>query len=89
MESEVLRDLASQEIVKIMDILVRSLVDNPGQVYVRHKNGEQTTQFFVKVAKEDMGKVIGKEGRNANALRELLKNICAKRRMRGVLEIEE
>lgn len=81
--------MAADEIVKLMDMVVRSLVDNPGQVYVRYRHGEQTTQFFIKVAKEDIGKVIGKQGRNIDAIREILKNICAKRRMRGVVEVEE
>ena len=81
--------MAAEEIVKLLDMVIRSMVDEPGKVYIRYSHGEQTTQFFIKVAKSDVGKVIGKEGRNISAIREILKNICAKRRMRGVVEVEE
>jgi predicted RNA-binding protein YlqC (UPF0109 family) len=69
--------------------LAKALVDNPDQVQVTEVEGNQTTVLELKVAKEDLGKVIGKEGRNARAMRTILGAASAKLKKRTVLEILE
>jgi hypothetical protein len=70
-------------------LLAKALVDNPDQVQVTEVEGNQTTVLELKVAKEDLGKVIGKEGRNARAMRTILSAASAKLKKRTVLEIIE
>ena len=70
-------------------LLAKALVDNPDQVEVTEVEGNQTTVLELKVAKEDLGKVIGKEGRNARAMRTILSAASAKLKKRTVLEIIE
>lgn len=84
-----LRKVAAEEFSKAISVMACALVDNADKISVRCTIGEQTTVIHLSCAKEDLGKVIGKEGRNINALREILKNISAKRGMRCVLELEE
>ena len=67
--------------------IVRALVDQPAEVLVNEIEGSQTTVLEVNVAKSDMGKVIGKRGRNAHAIRTILSAAAGKRRKRYVLEI--
>jgi predicted RNA-binding protein YlqC (UPF0109 family) len=69
--------------------IAKALVDNPDQVLVSEVEGNQTTVLELKVAKEDLGKVIGKEGRNARAMRTILGAASAKLKKRTVLEILE
>jgi predicted RNA-binding protein YlqC (UPF0109 family) len=69
--------------------IARALVDHPEQVSVTEVEGSRTTMLELKVAKEDLGKVIGKEGRNAQALRTILGAAAAKMKKRTVLEIVE
>ncbi|MBI5581028.1 MAG: KH domain-containing protein [Deltaproteobacteria bacterium] len=69
--------------------IAQALVDNPDQVLVSEIEGNQTTVLELKVAKEDLGKVIGKEGRNARAMRTILGAASAKLKKRTVLEILE
>ncbi len=69
--------------------IVRFLVDNPDQVEVREVEGAQTRVLELQVAKEDMGKVIGKQGRTARAIRTILNAASAKLDKRTVLEILE
>jgi predicted RNA-binding protein YlqC (UPF0109 family) len=73
-----------KELVKSM---AQALVDNPAQVEVTEIAGRDTSVIELKVAKEDMGKIIGKKGRNAQAMRTLLNAASAKLRKRVVLEI--
>lgn len=61
----------------------------PEQVNVAEVEGEQTTVIELKVAKEDLGKIIGKEGRTARSLRTILAAVSTKLRKRSVLEILE
>jgi predicted RNA-binding protein YlqC (UPF0109 family) len=70
-------------------LIAKALVDNPDQVEVTEVEGNQTTVLELKVAKEDLGKVIGKEGRNARAMRTILSAASAKLKKRTVLEIIE
>jgi len=69
--------------------IAKALVDNPDQVLVSEIEGNQTSVLELKVAKEDLGKVIGKEGRNARAMRIILSAASAKLKKRTVLEILE
>ena len=57
----------------LIEYIARSLVDHPDDVQVSEVEGEQTTVLELKVAKEDLGKVIGKQGRIATAIRSVLK----------------
>ena len=69
--------------------IAQSLVDNPDQVHVSEIEGEQTSVLELRVAKEDLGKVIGKQGRTARAMRTILSAASTKIRKRAVLEIIE
>ena len=69
--------------------IAQALVDNPEQVQVNEIEGSQTTVLELKVAESDMGKVIGKHGRTANAIRVLLNGASGKAGKRHVLEIVE
>jgi hypothetical protein len=69
--------------------IAKSLVDNPDQVEVREVLGEQTTVLELKVAPDDLGKIIGKQGRTAKAIRTILGAAAAKAKKRAVLEILE
>lgn len=73
----------------LITLLAKALVDNPDQVMVTEVEGNQTTVLELKVAKEDLGKIIGKEGRNARAMRTILGAASAKLKKRTVLEILE
>jgi predicted RNA-binding protein YlqC (UPF0109 family) len=69
--------------------MIRALVDIPEDVKISEISGEQTTVFELVVAKEDLGKVIGKQGKTAKALRTILTGASTKLRKRSVLEIVE
>ncbi|MGD9364690.1 MAG: KH domain-containing protein [Desulfobacteraceae bacterium] len=69
--------------------IAQALVDNPEAVSVNEIEGTQTTVFELKVAKSDLGKVIGKQGRTAQAIRTILMAVSAKIKKRMVLEIIE
>ncbi len=69
--------------------MARSLVDNPDAVEVSEIEGQQTSVLELRVAKEDIGKVIGKQGRTARALRAILNAASTKLNKRVVLEILE
>ena len=69
--------------------IAKALVDDPDAVEVNEIVGEQTSVIELKVAKDDLGKVIGKQGRTARAMRTLLSASSTKLRKRSVLEILE
>jgi len=69
--------------------IAKALVDYPDQVSVEEVEGNQTSVLELKVAKEDLGKVIGKQGRTARAMRTILSAASAKIKKRTVLEIIE
>lgn len=73
----------------IIEFIAKAPVDNPEQVRVSEIEGEQTSVIELKVAKEDLGKVIGKQGRTARAMRTILAAASTKNRKRSVLEILE
>jgi predicted RNA-binding protein YlqC (UPF0109 family) len=74
---------------ELVKFIAQSLVDNPDAVQVNEIEGEQTSVIELKVAKEDLGKVIGKQGRTARAMRTILNAASTKIRKRAVLEIIE
>jgi predicted RNA-binding protein YlqC (UPF0109 family) len=74
---------------ELIEYIARALVDNPEMVQVSEVEGNQTSVLELKVAKEDLGKVIGKQGRTARAMRTILSAASAKVRKRTVLEIIE
>ena len=69
--------------------IAKALVDEPEQVMVTEIKGEQTIVIELRVAKEDFGKIIGKQGRTARAIRTILGAASAKIKKRSVLEILE
>jgi len=69
--------------------IAQAMVDHPDQVQVTEVEGNQTTVLELKVAKDDLGKIIGKEGRNARAIRTILNAASAKLKKRTILEILE
>ncbi|NBX93763.1 MAG: KH domain-containing protein [Proteobacteria bacterium] len=79
----------TEELRNLVEIMAKALVDFPEQVNVAEIEGEQTTVIELKVAKEDLGKIIGKEGRTARSLRTILGAVSTKLRKRSVLEILE
>ncbi|NPB09205.1 MAG: KH domain-containing protein [Thermodesulfobacteria bacterium] len=74
---------------ELIEQIAKALVDNPDAVQVNEIEGEQTSVIELKVAKEDLGKVIGKQGRTARAMRTILSAASTKLRKRAVLEIIE
>jgi|TARA_B100000949_G_scaffold161054_1_gene141812 predicted RNA-binding protein YlqC (UPF0109 family) len=69
--------------------MVKALVDKPEEVSLREVEGEKTTVLELRVAKEDLGKVIGKQGKTAQAMRTILNAMATKLKKRAVLEIIE
>ena len=74
---------------ELISYIAKALVDKPEDVVVTEIEGEQTSVIELKVAKEDLGKVIGKQGRTARAMRTILSAASTKIRKRSVLEIIE
>jgi predicted RNA-binding protein YlqC (UPF0109 family) len=74
---------------ELVEVMVRQLVDEPESVSVTEINGTQSAVLEVRVAKTDIGKVIGKKGRTAQALRTILQAASAARKLRTTLEIIE
>ncbi len=77
------------ELKTLMEFVSKALVDMPERVEINEIEGEQTTVLELKVDKSDLGKVIGKQGRTARALRTILNAASTKLRKRSVLEIIE
>ena len=73
----------------LIEYIAQALVDHPDQVSVRTLEGNQTSVLELKVAKQDVGKVIGKQGRTAQSMRVLLNAVSSKLNKRFVLEILE
>ena len=74
---------------ELIEYIAKALVDYPEQVQVSEVIGEQTSVLELKVAKEDLGKIIGRQGRSAKALRTILNAASTKLQKRTVLEIIE
>jgi uncharacterized protein len=71
----------------LISTIARALVDNPEQVSVTEIEGAHTSVMELKVAKNDIGKVIGKQGRTVRAIRTILSGVSGKAKKRVVLEI--
>ena len=81
-----MREIQVKELVEVM---ARALAEYPDEVKVTEINGQQISVIELRAAKADLGKIIGKEGRNAHALRTLVNAAATKLRKRAVLEILE
>jgi predicted RNA-binding protein YlqC (UPF0109 family) len=73
----------------LIEFIAKALVDNPEEVEVAEVTGEQTIVLELRVAKDDLGKVIGKQGRTVKAMRAILNAASSKVRKRADLEILE
>jgi hypothetical protein len=69
--------------------IVQALVDHPEQIAISEVEGKQSTLLEIKVAKEDIGKIIGKQGRTAQAIRTILNAASGKEKKRTIMEIIE
>ena len=74
---------------ELVEYIAKSLVDRPEEVRVSFEEKEDVTVLHLSVAKEDLGKIIGRQGRTARALRTLVNAASAKQERRCILEIEE
>ncbi len=74
---------------ELVEYIAKALVDKPDEVVVNEIEGEQTSVIELKVSKDDLGKVIGKQGRTARAIRTILGAASTKINKRSVLEIIE
>ena len=70
-------------------VMAKALVDKPNEVEIKEIEGDVTTILELKVAKDDLGKVIGKQGKTAHAMRVILNATATKLKKRAVLEIVE
>ena len=74
---------------ELVEYIAKSLVDRPEEVRVSLEEKEDVTVLHLSVAKEDLGKIIGRQGRTARALRTMVNAASAKQERRCILEIEE
>ena len=74
---------------ELIEFIAKALVDRPDEVRVEQVSGEQTIVLELRVAKDDLGKVIGKQGRTVKAMRALLSAASSKLKKRADLEILE
>jgi predicted RNA-binding protein YlqC (UPF0109 family) len=80
---------AKSDLSHMVEVIAKMLVDLPAEVSVAEVLGENTTVIELKVAKTDIGKIIGKEGKTAKAIRTILLGAATKLKRRTVLEIIE
>ena len=74
---------------ELIKYIAQALVDDPSQVDVKEIKAQQTLILELRVAKEDLGKVIGKKGRSAQAMRTVLSCVCARQQKSAIIEIVE
>lgn len=74
---------------ELIERIARELVDQPDEVSVTEIEGGRTVVFELRVAKSDIGKIIGKRGQNVNAIRTILNAVSGKSRKQVVLELIE
>ena len=77
------------DLKEFINTIVTKIVDNPEQIQISERDGEQAIIFELRVDKKDFGKVIGKKGRNAESIRTLLTAVSAKIGKRAILEVVE
>lgn len=71
---------------EILEVIIKNLVDNPDEVSINEKTEESSVTYEVKVAKDDMGKVIGKQGKMAKAIRSVIKAVAVKAHKKVTVE---
>ncbi len=71
---------------EILEVMIKNLVDNPEKVSISEKENEKGTTYEVKVASEDMGKVIGRQGKMAKSIRSVMKAVATKEHKRVNVE---
>jgi len=81
--------MVMSKLTEIVEQMAKAIVDHPEKVEVKEIEGEKTTVVELKVAPEDLGKVIGKQGRTARAMRTILAAVSRKANKKAVLEILE
>lgn len=86
-DDKLLTNMEDTAMKDLVEYIAKSLVDDPSQVEVREVKGGSSVVLELSVAQEDMGRVIGRNGRVANAIRALLKVVAAKQGKRVTLEI--
>ena len=74
---------------ELLEFMIKALVDNPSEVSIKEVTGDKVTLYELKVSKPDVGKIIGKKGRTALAIRTLLNAVSTKHGKRAELEILE
>lgn len=77
------------QVKELVEVIAKALAEYPDEVEVKEITGQQISVIELRAAKGDLGKIIGKEGRNAHALRTLVNAAATKLRKRAVLEILE
>ncbi len=73
---------------KLVEVIAKSLVDHPEEVVVTESEGEKGTVIELKVAADDMGKVIGKQGRVAKSIRTVVKAAASREDKKVIVEIQ-
>jgi predicted RNA-binding protein YlqC (UPF0109 family) len=86
-KGQALEALEERSMRTLVEYIVTALVDQPDQILIAERSGRNTTIIELAVAKEDIGKVIGKEGRTINAIRTILNAAGASQKKRVVLEV--
>jgi predicted RNA-binding protein YlqC (UPF0109 family) len=74
---------------ELVEMIAKALVDDPSKVAATEEMENETTVIKLTVAKEDMGRIIGKEGRTAKAMRTLLNAVSTKSNKKAILKIVE
>lgn len=77
------------EVRDLVEVIAKALAEFPDEIQVKEICGQQISVIELRAAKVDLGKIIGKEGRNAHALRTIVNAAATKLRKRAVLEILE
>lgn len=77
------------QVKELVEVIAKALAESPEDIKVTEISGHQISVIELRAAKEDLGKIIGKQGRNAHALRTLVNAAATKLRKRAVLEILE
>jgi predicted RNA-binding protein YlqC (UPF0109 family) len=81
--------MADDSLRNVIETIAKALVDSPEEVVVKEVDGEATVVLELRVAHQDLGKIIGKQGRTARAMRTILRGAGMKLKKRFVLEILE
>ena len=77
------------EIKEVVEYLVKLIVDKPEEVEIAEKQGEHVIMFEIRANKQDFGKILGKQAKNIQAIRTLVKAVSAKAGKRTIIEIVE